>query len=75
VEVQKASEGSNKPSIDVIEACKLLEKAATFYKAMYTHGMHLQVQSAEREKVTYDSGIAASMLGRARGRYMSEVHH
>jgi len=44
--------------VDIIEALKLLERSTTGYRAMYAHGMHLQVQSAKYDKVTCNRGVA-----------------
>jgi hypothetical protein len=58
-EVAKAGEGEDMPTRDVIEASKLLEKIAISYRAMYAHGMHLRIFTAEEEKVTCDSVVAS----------------
>jgi hypothetical protein len=34
---------------------------------MYVYGMHLRIQSAEDDKVTCDSGVAATVWRRSRG--------
>ena len=75
MEVQQAIGGPNEPPLDVIEALKLPERGATSYRAMYTHGMHFRVQSAENDKVTCDSGVAASVVCRTVGRLGNESQH
>lgn len=67
-EVQGRRSEPRRLSVDVQEALKLPEIIATAYRAMYAHGMHLRVQSAEEEKVTSDSGVAASVLCMNNGR-------
>jgi hypothetical protein len=51
-----------KPTQEELEESTLPEKVATSYRAMYAHGMHLRIRSAEEEKVTCDSGVAAAVL-------------
>jgi hypothetical protein len=67
-EVGAAANSVDKPSQEEIEESRLPEKMGTTYRAMYAHGMHLRIRSAEEEKVTYDSGVAAAVLRRSRGR-------
>jgi hypothetical protein len=59
--VGKAANTTNKPSEDEFEESRLPEKVGTTYRAMYVHGMHLRVKSAEDKKVTCDSGVAAGV--------------
>jgi len=58
-----------------MEASKLPEKVATAYRAMYAHGMHLRVQSAEEDKITCDSGIAASVFRYSKGTSSNDLGH
>jgi hypothetical protein len=61
MEVGNEAHGPNKPAIDIIEVSKLLEIAATGYRAMYDHGMHLRIRTTEEEKVSCNSAIASSV--------------
>jgi hypothetical protein len=65
--VDAAWNSSTRPSQDVLEASKLSEIRATGYRAMYVNGMHLRIRTAEEEKVTCDSAIAAAVRKRRRG--------
>jgi hypothetical protein len=65
--VATACDSSSKPSEDVIQASKLPESRATAYRAMYANGMHLMIRTAEEDKVTCDSAIAAVVWKRVQG--------
>lgn len=65
----------DKPTKDEFEESRLLEKVATAYRAMYAHGMHLQIKSVEEEKVTIDSRVVATMWHRNRGKAVNKVGH
>jgi hypothetical protein len=53
---------------DVYEASWLPEKVAIGYRAMYAHGIHLRICEAEKEKVTFDSRVAAAVWRRSGSR-------
>ena len=42
-EVEKANNSDEKPTVDVYESSRLLERMATGYRTMYAHGMHLRI--------------------------------
>jgi hypothetical protein len=65
--VDAAWNSSTRPSHYVLEASKLPEIRATWYRAMYVNGMHLRIRMAEEEKVTCDSATAAVVWKRGRG--------
>jgi hypothetical protein len=60
-EVSTAANSSEKPSNEEFEESRLPEQIGIAYRAMYAHGMHLRVRSAEEEKVTFDSGVASAV--------------
>jgi hypothetical protein len=66
--VGEAANSVDKPNQEEFEESKLPERMGTAYRAMYAHGMHLRIRSTEEEKVTCDSGVAAVVLRRRRGR-------
>jgi hypothetical protein len=74
-EVEAAMHTLDKPTDDEFEESRLPEKVATAYQAMYVHGMHLRIRSAKEEKVTTDSGIAATVWRRNRGREVNRSEH
>jgi hypothetical protein len=45
---------------DVLESSRLPQRRATAYRAMWAHGMHFRVRSSEEQRVTADSGVAAT---------------
>jgi hypothetical protein len=51
----------------VKESSKLPSFEATAFRSMKAHGMHLRVQSAEGDKITYDSSVATTFLQLERG--------
>ena len=67
-EVGAAADSVVKPSAEEVEESRLPENVAIAYRAMYAHGMHLRIRTAEEEKVTCDSAVAAAVLRRNRGR-------
>ena len=66
-EVGAAKNTIEKPTHDKFKESRLPEKIAISYRAMYVHGMHLRIQSAEEEKITSNSRVAAAMLRRHKG--------
>jgi hypothetical protein len=64
--VAHATETSNKPSNDVIEASKLPDIRATSYRTMRANVMHLRIRTAEEEKITCDSAVVAAVWKRSR---------
>jgi hypothetical protein len=57
-----------KSNNEEFEESRLPKKVGTAYCAMYVHGMHLRIKSAEEENVTYDSGVASVVLCQSRAR-------
>jgi hypothetical protein len=72
-EVAKAANSADKPSDEEVEESRLPEKVGTAYRAMYVHGMHFKIRSAEEEKVTCDSGVASAMWRRIQGRAINRA--
>ena len=66
--IEAATNSEEKPSAEEVQESRLPETVATSYRAMYAHGMHLRIRTAEEEKVTCDSAVAAAVLRRNRGR-------
>jgi hypothetical protein len=72
-EVERADAASvNVPKM-VKDSAKLPSSEAIAFRAMKAHGMHLRVRSAEQDKNTYDSTVAATFL-RPSGRPENEVN-
>jgi hypothetical protein len=66
-EVEAAANSTEKPLANEFEESKPPEQVATSYRAMYAHGMYFRIKSAEDDKVTCDSGVAAAIWRRNRG--------
>jgi hypothetical protein len=70
-EISEAAKSSDKPSAEEIQESRLPERVGTAYRAMYAHGMHLRIKSAEEEKVTCDSGVASAVQRQSRARALN----
>jgi hypothetical protein len=67
MEVDAAKETDSPPSEDTFEASRVPKSVVTDYRAMYAHGIHFRILSAEEDEITCDSGIAACVWQQDRG--------
>ena len=68
-------ESNEKPMHDQVEASKLPERLAMRYMAMFARGMNFRVHLAKEEKITYNSGIATTLLRACLGRGSENQGH
>ena len=61
-----SANAESRPTKDIFEASRVPKSMATGYRAMYAKGMHIRVHDAEDDKLTSDSGVAASVWRRQR---------
>jgi hypothetical protein len=71
-EVNRAEMSGQEVPEMVKDSAKLPSVEATAFRAMKAHGMHLRIRSAEEDKRTCDSSIAASFLQPLRGTESSD---
>jgi hypothetical protein len=66
MEIDRAMQTNSPPSEDTFKVSRVPESLAIGYCAMYAHGIHFRILSAEEVKFTYNNEVAACIWQRNR---------